>query len=261
MKIYLKTPEEIAQMRAANDLVSRTLGEVAKWVAPGVTTLKLDTIAREFIRDNGARPACLGYGGFPGTLCIEVNETVVHGFPSNYTLREGDIIGIDTVVEYNGFHGDSCYTFAVGEIAPEVMQLCKTTKESLAIGIEACQEGKRIGDIANAIQTYCEKRGYSVVREMCGHGIGRDMHEDPEVPNYGRRGIGPVIKNGLCIAIEPMINLGSRNIVIERDGWTCRTKDRKPSAHYEHTVAIVDGKTEILTTFDYIQESLGDRFI
>lgn len=261
MKIYLKTPEEIAQMRAANDLVSRTLGEVAKWVAPGVTTLKLDTIAREFIRDNGARPACLGYGGFPGTLCIEVNETVVHGFPSNYTLREGDIIGIDTVVEYNGFHGDSCYTFAVGEIAPEVMQLCKTTKESLAIGIEACQEGKRIGDIANAIQTYCEKRGYSVVREMCGHGIGRDMHEDPEVPNYGRRGTGPVIKNGLCIAIEPMINLGSRNIVIERDGWTCRTKDRKPSAHYEHTVAIVDGKTEILTTFDYIQESLGDRFI
>lgn len=261
MKIYLKTPEEIAQMREANDLVSRTLGEVAKWVAPGVTTLKLDTIAREFIRDNGARPACLGYGGFPGTLCIEVNETVVHGFPSNYTLREGDIIGIDTVVEYKGFHGDSCYTFAVGEIAPEVMQLCKTTKESLAVGIEACQEGKRIGDISNAIQTYCEKRGYSVVREMCGHGIGRDMHEDPEVPNYGRRGIGPVIKNGLCIAIEPMINLGSRNIVIERDGWTCRTKDRKPSAHYEHTVAIVDGKTEILTTFDYIQESLGDRFI
>ena len=261
MKIYLKTPEEIAQMRVANDLVSRTLGEVAKWVAPGVTTIKLDTIAREFIRDNGARPACLGYCGFPGTLCIEVNETVVHGFPSNYTVREGDVIGIDTVVEYNGFNGDSCYTFAVGEIAPEVMQLCKTTKESLYVGIEACQEGKRIGDIANAVQTYCEKRGYSVVREMCGHGIGREMHEDPEVPNYGRRGTGPVIKTGMCLSIEPMINLGSRNIVIERDGWTCRTKDRKPSAHYEHTVAIVDGKTEILTTFDYIQEALGDRFI
>lgn len=259
--IYLKTPEEIEQMRGANTLVSQTLGEVAKWIQPGVTTHKLDTIAREFILDNGGRPACLGYEGFPGTLCIEVNETVVHGFPSNYTLREGDIIGTDCVVELNGFNGDSCYTFAVGEVAPEVMDLCRTTKESLYVGIEACREGHRIGDIANAIQTYCERRGYTVVREMCGHGIGRKMHESPEVPNYGRRGIGPLIKNGMCIAIEPMINLGSRNIVIERDGWTCRTKDRKPSAHYEHTVAIVNGKTEILTTFDYIEEVLKDRFI
>lgn len=259
--IYLKTSEDIERMREANTLVSRTLGEVAKWVAPGVTTLKLDTIAREFICDNGGRPACLGYGGFPGTLCCEVNEIVVHGFPSNYTLREGDIIGTDCVVEKDGFMGDSCYTFAVGEIAPEVMDLCVTTKESLYKGIEACQEGKRIGDIANAIQTYCEARRYSVVREMCGHGIGKSMHEDPEVPNYGRRGTGPLIKNGMCLAIEPMINLGSRNVVIEADGWTCRTRDRKPSAHYEHTVAIVNGKTEILTTFDYIQEALGDRFI
>lgn len=259
--IYLKTSEDIERMREANTLVSRTLGEVAKWVAPGVTTLKLDTIAREFICDNGGRPACLGYGGFPGTLCCEVNEIVVHGFPSNYTLREGDIIGTDCVVEKNGFMGDSCYTFAVGEIAPEVMDLCVTTKESLYKGIEACQEGKRIGDIANAIQTYCEARRYTVVREMCGHGIGKSMHEDPEVPNYGRRGTGPLIKNGMCLAIEPMINLGSRNVVIEADGWTCRTRDRKPSAHYEHTVAIVNGKTEILTTFDYIQEALGDRFI
>ncbi|MBR3765941.1 MAG: type I methionyl aminopeptidase [Muribaculaceae bacterium] len=259
--IYLKTSEDIERMREANTLVSRTLGEVAKWVAPGVTTLKLDTIAREFICDNGGRPACLGYGGFPGTLCCEVNEIVVHGFPSNYTLREGDIIGTDCVVEKDGFMGDSCYTFAVGEIAPEVMDLCVTTKESLYKGIEACQEGKRIGDIANAIQTYCEARRYTVVREMCGHGIGKSMHEDPEVPNYGRRGTGPLIKNGMCLAIEPMINLGSRNVVIEADGWTCRTRDRKPSAHYEHTVAIVNGKTEILTTFDYIQEALGDRFI
>lgn len=259
--IYLKTSEDIERMREANTLVSRTLGEVAKWVAPGVTTLKLDTIAREFICDNGGRPACLGYGGFPGTLCCEVNEIVVHGFPSNYTLREGDIIGTDCVVEKDGFMGDSCYTFAVGEIAPEVMNLCVTTKESLYKGIEACQEGKRIGDIANAIQTYCEARRYTVVREMCGHGIGKSMHEDPEVPNYGRRGTGPLIKNGMCLAIEPMINLGSRNVVIEADGWTCRTRDRKPSAHYEHTVAIVNGKTEILTTFDYIQEALGDRFI
>ncbi len=259
--IYLKTSEDIERMREANTLVSRTLGEIAKWVAPGVTTLKLDTIAREFICDNGGRPACLGYGGFPGTICCEVNEVVVHGFPSNYTLREGDIIGTDCVVEKDGFMGDSCYTFAVGEIAPEIMKLCVTTKESLYKGIEACQEGKRIGDIANAVQTYCEARGYSVVREMCGHGIGKSMHEDPEVPNYGRRGTGPLIKNGMCLCIEPMINLGSRNVVIEADGWTCRTRDRKPSAHYEHTVAIMNGKTEVLTTFDYIKEALGDRFI
>ncbi len=259
--IYLKTYEDIERMREANTLVSRTLGEIAKWVAPGVTTLKLDTIAREFICDNGGRPACLGYGGFPGSICCEVNEIVVHGFPSNYTLREGDILGTDCVVEKDGFMGDSCYTFAVGEIAPEVMKLCVTTKESLYKGIEACQEGKRIGDIANAVQTYCEARGYSVVREMCGHGIGKSMHEDPEVPNYGRRGTGSLIKNGMCLCIEPMINLGSRNVVIEADGWTCRTRDRKPSAHYEHTVAIMNGKTEVLTTFDYIEEVLGDRFI
>ncbi|MBO5250114.1 MAG: type I methionyl aminopeptidase [Muribaculaceae bacterium] len=259
--IYLKTSEEIELMQQANTLVSRTLGEVAKWVAPGVTTHRLDTIAREFILDNGGRPACLGYGGFPGTLCIEVNEVVVHGFPSNYTLREGDIIGTDCVVEYNGFHGDTCYTFPVGEIDPKVMALCKTTKESLYKGIEACVEGKRIGDIANAIQTYCEARGYTIVREMCGHGIGKKMHESPEVPNYGRRGIGPVIKNGMCLAIEPMVNMGSRNVKIASDGWTCSTKDGKPSAHYEHTIAMVNGKPQILTTFDYIQEVLGDRFI
>ena len=259
--IYLKTPEEINLVREASILVSRTLGEVARWIAPGVTTQKLDTIAREFIRDNGGRPACLGYEGFPGTLCIEVNETVVHGFPSNYTLREGDIVGIDTVVEKDGFMGDTCYTFPVGEIDPKVMDLCKTTKESLYVGIDACRPGKRIGDIANAIQTFCEHKGYSVVREMCGHGIGRSMHESPEVPNYGRRGIGPVIRNGMCLCIEPMINMGSRNIVIERDGWTCRTKDRKPSAHYEHTLAVINNNVEILTTFDYVEEALKDRFI
>ena len=257
--IYLKTLEEIELMREANTLVSRTLGEVAKWVAPGVTTLRLDTIAREFIQDNGGIPACLGYGGFPGTLCIEVNETVVHGFPSNYALRDGDIIGTDCVVEKNGFCGDMCYTFAVGEVDPKVLELCKVTRRSLDIGIEACKEGKRIGDVANAIQTFCEHHGYSVVREMCGHGIGKKMHEDPEVPNYGRRGTGPLIKNGMCIAIEPMINLGSKNIVIERDGWTCRTKDRKPSAHFEHTVAVIDGAAKPLTTFSFIEEVLGDK--
>lgn len=248
-------------MRKACDLVSRTLGEMARWISPGVTTHRLDTIAREFILDNGGRPACLGYQGFPGTLCIEVNETVVHGFPSNYMLREGDIIGLDTVVELDGYNGDQCYTFAVGEISEEKMALCRTTKESLYVGIEACVPGKRIGDISNAVQTYCEKRGYSIVREMCGHGIGKRMHEDPEIPNYGRRGIGPIIKDGMCLCIEPMVNMGSRNIVIERDGWTCRTRDRQPSAHYEHTLAVIDGKTEELTTFDYIEEVLKDKFI
>ena len=254
--IYIKTPEEIELVRRASDMVSRTLGEVAKWVEPGVTTHRLDTIAREFILDNGGKPACLGYGGFPGTLCIEVNETVVHGFPSNYTLREGDIVGTDCVVELDGYNGDSCYTFKVGDVDPKVDALLQTTWESLYVGIEAAQAGKRIGDISNAVQTYCERRGYSVVREMCGHGIGRSMHEDPEVPNYGRRGIGPVLKPGMCICIEPMINLGSKNVVIERNGWECRTRDRKPSAHYEHTIVITPEGPEILTTFKYVDEAL-----
>ena len=258
--IYIKTAEEIEKMRKACDLVSRTLGEVAKWVKPGETTLRLDTIAREFILDNGGKPSCLGYHGFPGTLCIEVNDTVVHGFPSNYALREGDIVGTDCVAELNGFHGDSCYTFAVGEIDEKVSQLLKITKESLYKGIAAAKEGKRIGDISNAVQSFCERHGYSVVREMCGHGIGKSMHEDPEVPNYGRRGIGPVLKNGMCIAIEPMINLGSKNVRISsEDGWTCRTRDGKPSAHYEHTIVINGETPEILTTFDYIEAALNDK--
>ena len=254
--IYIKTAEEIEGMRAACDLVSRTLAEVAGWVTPGITTRKLDTVAREFILDNGGKPACLGYQGFPGTLCIEVNETVVHGFPSGYALREGDIIGTDCVVELNGFHGDSCYTFAIGNIDDRIRNLLSTTYESLYKGIEAAQPGKRIGDISNAVQTFCEKAGYSVVREMCGHGIGKSMHEEPEVPNYGRKGIGPVLKPGMCIAIEPMINLGSKNVVIESNGWECRTRDRKPSAHYEHTILITQEGNEILTTFQYIEEAL-----
>ncbi|MDE7441863.1 MAG: type I methionyl aminopeptidase [Muribaculaceae bacterium] len=258
--IYIKTAEEIEKMRKACDLVSRTLGEVAKWVKPGETTLRLDTIAREFILDNGGKPSCLGYHGFPGTLCIEVNDTVVHGFPSNYALREGDIIGTDCVVELDGFHGDSCYTFAVGEIDEKVAKLLQITKESLYKGIEAAKEGKRIGDISNAVQVFCERHGYSVVREMCGHGIGKSMHEDPEVPNYGRRGIGPVLKNGMCIAIEPMINLGSKNVKISaEDGWTCRTRDGKPSAHYEHTIVINGEQPEIMTTFDYIEVALAEN--
>ena len=259
--IYLKTPEEIETMRSSALLISQTLGEIARNIAPGVTTRKLDSIAREFILDNGGKPACLGYEGFPATLCIEVNETVVHGFPSDRILLDGDIVGVDNVVEKDGFMADMCFTFPVGTVSPEKMALLRTTYESLYVGIEAARPGARIGDISNAIQTYCERRGYSMVREMCGHGIGRKMHEAPEVPNYGRRGIGPRLVDGMVICIEPMVNMGSRNIVIESDGWQCRTRDRKPSAHFEHTVAIIDGRTEVLTTFDYIPSEIMDKFI
>ena len=233
--IYLKTDEEIELMRESNLLVGMTLGEMAKWIAPGITTLKLDKIAEEFIRDHGAQPGFLGYGGFPNTLCISVNEVIVHG--------------------------DSAYTFCVGEVVPEIRQLLKTTKESLYLGIEHAVEGKRIGDIGHAVQTYCEARGYSVVRELCGHGIGKKLHEEPNVPNYGRPGTGPLLKNGMCIAIEPMINMGSRNIVIERDGWTTRTRDRKPAAHFEHTIAIKGGKADILSSFEYVEQVLGEKSI
>ncbi|MDE7452196.1 MAG: type I methionyl aminopeptidase [Paramuribaculum sp.] len=259
--IYIKTPTEIEAMQPPCTLASQTLGELAKWIQPGVTTNRLETIAREFIRDNGGTPACLGYAGFPAAVCWEVNETVVHGFPSNYTLREGDILGTDIVVEIDGFNGDMCYTFPVGEISPEVKALCVTTKEALYKGIDAAKEGNRVGDISNTIQTYCESKGYTVVREMCGHGIGRKMHEDPEVPNFGKKSTGPMLRNGMCIAIEPMINLGTRHVIIEKDGWTCRTRDRKPSAHYEHTIAIHGNTPRILTTFSYIEEVLQQRFI
>lgn len=255
--IYLKTDEEIELLRQSNLLVGQTLGELAKWVAPGITTLQLDKIAEEFIRDHQAIPGFLGYAGYPNTLCVSVNEQIVHGIPSNYALKEGDVVSIDCGVVKNGFNGDSAYTFEVGEVAPEVKMLLKTTKESLYIGIEQAVEGKRIGDISNAIQTYCEYRNYSVVRELCGHGVGKHLHEDPEVPNYGRRGCGPLLKNGMVIAIEPMINLGSRNIVIEKDGWTTRTKDRKPSAHFEHTIAVRENGPDVLSSFRYVEEALG----
>ena len=251
--IYLKTDEEIELMRVSNLLVGKTLGELSKWIAPGITTLKLDKIAEEFIRDNGGVPGFLGYAGYPNTLCVSVNETVVHGIPSSATLREGDIVSIDCGAVVDGYNGDSAYTFAVGEVEPRVRELLTTTKEALYLGIAQAVEGNRIGHIGNAVQEHCEKRGFSVVREMTGHGIGRKLHEEPAVPNYGRRGVGPLIKEGMCIAIEPMINMGSRNFVIERDGWTCRTKDRKPSAHFEHTVAIRGGKAEILSSFEFIE--------
>ena len=260
--IYLKTDEEIELMRVANQLVGKTLGELAKHVAPGVTTLQLDKIAEEFIRDNGATPAFLGYGGFPNSICASVNEHVVHGIPSSKViLRDGDIISIDCGTHINGFTGDSAYSFCVGEVSPEVRHLLKTTKESLYKGIEAAVDGKRVGDIANAIQTYCETRNYSVVRELVGHGCGRNMHEEPEVPNYGRRGCGPLLRSGMCICIEPMINLGSKNVVFENDGWTVRTKDRKPSAHFEHCIAIHPDGPDILSSFKFIEEVLGDNAI
>lgn len=259
--IYLKTDEEIELLREANLLVGMTLGEVAKWIKPGISTLRLDAIAEEFIRDHGAIPGFKGYGGFPYTICASVNDKVVHGFPSEYELREGDIISVDCGAVKNGFNGDSTYTFCVGEVAPEVLALLKTTKESLYIGIEHAVVGKRLGDISESIQSYCEARGYSVVRELCGHGVGKHLHEDPEVPNYGRRGTGPLLKDGMVIAIEPMINLGKRHIIMERDGWTTRTRDGKPSAHFEHTIAIRPGKADILSSFAYVEEVLGEKSI
>lgn len=256
--IYLKTDEEIELMRNANQLVGKTLAEIAKHITPGVSTLKLDQIAEEFIRDNGAIPAFLGYGGFPNSICTSVNEQVVHGIPSDKTiLKEGDIISVDCGTELEGFVGDSAYTFCVGEVDPAVKKLLETTKESLYLGIQAAIEGRRLGDISNAIQTYCETHNYSVVRELVGHGIGRKMHEEPEVPNYGRRGCGPLLKSGMCICIEPMINMGSKNVSFERDGWTVRTKDRKCSAHFEHCIAIRNDGPQILSSFEFLESVIG----
>lgn len=260
--IFLKTDEEIELLRESNDLLGRTLAEIAKVLAPGVTTLQLDTLAEEFIRDNGGIPSCKGFEGYPATLCTSVNEQVVHGIPSDkVVLREGDIISVDLCVLKNGFHADSAYTFPVGEVSGEVMALLKTTKEALYKGIEQAVTGRRLGDIGFAVQDWCEKRHYSVVRDFVGHGIGRSMHEEPEVCNFGRRGNGIVLKTGMTLAIEPMICLGKKDVVIEKDGWTARTVDRKPAAHYELSVAVKPGKADILSTFKYVEQVLGERFI
>ena len=257
--IYLKTEEEIGLMRKANRLVAKTLAEIAGNITPGITTQHLDKVADTFIRDHGAIPSFLGYKGFPKSICISINDQVVHGIPSQYELKEGDIVSVDIGATLNGFNGDSAYTFCVGEVEETTKQLLKTTKEALYKGIEAAVEGKRTGDIGATIQHYCEKRGYSVVRDLVGHGIGRQMHEEPEIPNYGKRGYGQLLRKGMCIAIEPMINAGTRNVVTEKDGWTMRTRDRKPSAHFEHTITIGGDKPEILSTFEYIEEALGGR--
>ena len=260
--VFLKTDEEVELMRASNILLGKTYAEVAKAIKPGVTTAQLDKIAYEFIMDNGGHPACLGFDDYPATLCTSVNEQVVHGIPSKeVVLKDGDIISVDSAIELNGWISDSAYTFPVGEVSPEVMKLLKTTKEALYLGIEQAVTGHRLGDISFAIQNHCEKAGYGVVREFVGHGIGREMHEEPEVCNYGRRGNGIVLKSGMTLAIEPMITMGRRNVLIEEDGWTARTIDRKPAAHYELSVCVRNGKADILSTFDYIQQVLGDKFI
>ena len=266
MKIYLKTEDEIELMRQANQLVGRTLGELAKHIKPGVTTLQLDKIAEEFIRDHGAQPTFKGfpnpYGGpFPASICTSVNDAVVHGVPNAETvLKEGDIISVDCGTLLNGFNGDSAYTFCVGEVTDEVKKLLKTTKESLYKGIENAVAGNHLGDISSAVQDHCEAQKYGIVRELTGHGIGREMHEDPQVPNYGRRGNGVLLKAGMCIAIEPMITMGERTIWMDQDRWTIRTRDGKPAAHFEHTIVVRKGKAEILSSFEEVEQLEGNIY-
>lgn len=246
--VILKTEKQIELMKIACKIVKETLDLVEKYIKPGVTTLELDKIAEDFIRSKGAIPSCKGYYGFPASICASVNDVVVHGIPSsNVVLKEGDIISIDLCAFIRGFHGDAARTFAVGKISAEKQKLIDVTKQCFFEGVKAIKIGGTIGDIGHAVQTYAEGCGFSVVREMIGHGIGKDMHEDPEVPNYGKQGCGEKIKEGMVICIEPMINMGRKDVVIESDGWTCRTRDRKPSAHYENTVAITKNGIEILT--------------
>ena len=248
-----KTEEEIELLRENAIIVSKTLAVVGRAVAPGVTTNKLNRLAETFIRDNGAIPSFLGYDGFPAALCMSVNDTVVHGFPSDYVLKEGDIVSVDCGTLYKGYNSDSAYTFPVGEVSAEVARLLKVTRQSLFEGIAQAVDGNRTGDIGHAVQSYCEAAGFSVVRELEGHGIGRQMHENPGVPNFGHQGRGARLSDGMTICIEPMINAGGRGVYLARNGWEVRTADRKPSAHYELTVVVRKGKPEILSTFDYIE--------
>lgn len=259
MKVFLKTEDEISLMREANQLVGKTLAELAKHVIPGVTTLQLDKIADEFIRDHGGIPTFKNFPNpfgepFPASICTSINEEVVHGIPrENQILKEGDVISVDCGILLAGYNGDSCYTFRVGEVAKETKELLNVTKEALYLGIKEAVAGNHLGDIGYAIQQYCESRGYGVVRELTGHGIGKEMHEEPKVPNYGRRGNGILLKKGMCIAIEPMITMGDRHIGLMPDKWTIRTLDGKPAAHFEHTIAIRKGQAEILSSFEEIE--------
>lgn len=262
--VYLKTDEEVELLRKANLLVGKTLAELAKIIQPGVTTKELDKVADTFIRDHGAIPTFKGfpnpYGSpFPASICTSVNNQVVHGIPNDVPLKDGDIVSIDCGTQLDGYCGDSCYTFSVGEISEEVKNLLKTTKESLYLGIEQAVVGHRIGDISNAIQNHCESAGYGVVREFVGHGIGKEMHEDPQVPNYGRRGNGMLLKSGLCIAIEPMISMGCKEIYMQEDRWGIITRDNKPAAHFEHSICVRKGKADILSSFEEIENILKDK--
>jgi methionyl aminopeptidase len=255
--LYLKTDEEVGLLKESNMLVSRTLAEIASLVRPGITTLYLDRIAEAFIHDNGATPAFKGYGGFPNTLCTSVNDEVVHGIPSGYVLKDGDILSVDCGVILNGWYGDSAYTFPIGEINEEVRRLLDYTRAALEEGVKAAVAGNRIGDISCAVQTRAENGGYSVVRELVGHGLGRKLHEQPEVANWGKKGTGPIMEKGLVICIEPMINAGKKETLQMRDGWTIKTADGKPSAHFEYAVAVDKGKADVLTTFKFIEEVLN----
>lgn len=255
--IIIKSKDEIERMRISALMVSKTLGMLASEIKPGVTSLYLDKLAESFIRDNGGKPGFLGMYDFPNTLCTSVNSEVVHGIPSNKPLLDGDIISIDCGVLFDEYYGDHAYTFSVGEISKEIKDLLETTKESLYKGISEMRSGKRVGDIGYAIQEHCESKGYGVVRELVGHGLGKKLHEDPQVPNYGKRNTGKLLKNGMVLAIEPMINLGTHRVRQLEDGWSIVTEDNKVSAHFEHDIAIVNGYPEILSTFDYIHEALG----
>jgi methionyl aminopeptidase len=255
--LYLKTDEEVGFLRESNLLVSKTLGELASIIIPGITTLYLDKIAESFIRDNGATPAFKGYGGFPNTLCTSVNDEIVHGIPSNYVLKEGDIISVDCGVILNGWYGDSAYTFPVGRIKDNVKRLLDYTRASLEEGVKEAVVGRRVGDISYAVQTKAESGGYSVVRELVGHGLGTKLHEQPEVPNYGKQGSGPKMEKGLVICIEPMINTGKKETLQMSDGWTIKTADGLPSAHFEYAVAVDKGKADVLTTFKFIEDVLN----
>ncbi len=259
--IHLKTAEEIELLRQSSLLVGKTLAAVAREISEGVSTIALDKVAEEFIRDNGGVPAFKGYRGFPGSLCISVNSQVVHGIPGKYELKSGDIISVDCGVKMNGYYGDSAFTFPVGEVKQEILDLLRVTKESLYKGIEKAVVGNRMGDVSEAIQSHAEKHGYGVVRELVGHGVGKNLHEEPEVPNYGRRGSGPKLAAGLVIAIEPMINMGTKNVKQHSDGWTITTGDGKPSAHYEHTIAVGSNKADILSSFEEVEQVLKERKI
>jgi methionyl aminopeptidase len=255
--IIPKTREQIELMRESALLVSKTLGMIAQEIGVGVTTKYLDKRAFEFLKDHGATPSFLGLYNFPNSLCVSPNAQVVHGIPNDKPLESGDVISIDCGAYKNGYHGDHAYSFEIGDVAPEIKRLLQITKESLYIGIKEFKAGNRVGDVANAIQRYCENNGYSVVRELCGHGLGTKIHEEPEMPNFGKRGKGKMFQEGMVVAIEPMINLGTKNVKHLKDGWTILTADGKPSAHFEHDVALINGKPEILSTFDYVYAALG----